>query len=103
MNSESDAQKAESQVGNVLETKQTGQNKSTNQILHEFAGYTTAHGLNRLVESVGVIRKLVWATFCLGAFVMFLLQTHRLFKQYLARPVATTVTVEHPTVRVGKL
>ena len=73
--------------------------KPINEILHEFATYTTAHGLNRLVESAGILRKLIWAAFCLGAMGMFLFQSYGLIEQYFARPLSTTLTVHHQTVR----
>ena len=72
--------------------------KPINRLLHEFAGYTTAHGLNRLVESPGVLRKLIWMAFCMGALAMFLFQSYGLFQQYLRRHVATTLTLEHQEV-----
>ena len=73
-------------------------NRRLTQIIHDFAGYTTAHGLNRLVESPSVLRKFIWTAFCLGALGTFLFQTYGLFQLYLRRPVATTLTVEHREV-----
>ncbi|CAH3105581.1 unnamed protein product [Porites lobata] len=68
---------------------------SIKQVLSNFCGYTTAHGLGRLAESRNVIRRIAWSLFCIGALVMFVLQIKNLFLIYLSRPVATVVNVHH--------
>ena len=39
------------------------QGRSAKELLHEFAQYTTAHGLNKIVESTGWARKLYMGRF----------------------------------------
>lgn len=71
---------------------------SIKQVLSNFCGYTTAHGLGRLAESRNGIRRIAWSLFCIGALVMFVLQIKNLFLIYLSRPVATVVNVHHESV-----
>ena len=68
---------------------------SIKQVVSTFCSYTTAHGLGRLAESRSVIRRVTWSLFCIGALVMFVLQTKNLFVIYLSRPVTTVVNVHH--------
>ncbi|XP_015764092.1 PREDICTED: degenerin deg-1-like [Acropora digitifera] len=68
---------------------------SIKDVLTNFCGYTTAHGLGRLAESQGAFRRATWSLFCFGALTMFVIQIYNLFLIYLGRPVATVVNVHH--------
>lgn len=67
--------------------------------LKEFCGYTTAHGLGRLVDSKSYVRRLFWVMACLGAFTMFTSQVISLAEQYLSKPVETYITMKYVRVR----
>ncbi|KAJ7355010.1 hypothetical protein OS493_028677 [Desmophyllum pertusum] len=69
--------------------------QSSKELIKEFCSYTTTHGLGRLVETKILFCRLTWAAFILGAFAMFIYQTHGLFIMYLSRPVSTVVKVKH--------
>ena len=71
---------------------------SIKDVLTNFCGYTTAHGLGRLAESQGAFRRATWSLFCFGALTMFVIQIYNLFLIYLSRPVATVVNVQHESV-----
>ena len=71
----------------------------TIQRLKEFCGYTTAHGLGRLVDSKSYVRRLLWVMACLGAFTMFTSQVISLAEQYLSKPVETYITMKYVRVR----
>lgn len=71
---------------------------SIKEVISNFCGYTTAHGLGRLADGGGVFRRITWSLFCIGALVMFVVQTYNLFVIYLSRPVSTVVTVQHDSV-----
>lgn len=71
---------------------------SIKEVISNFCGYTTAHGLGRLADGGGVFRRITWSLFCIGALVMFVVQTYNLFVIYLSRPVSTVVSVQHDSV-----
>ena len=73
---------------------------SIKKVISEFCGYTTAHGLGRLADGAGIFRRVAWSLFCIGALVMFVLQTYNLFVIYLRRPVSTVVNVQHESVSI---
>ena len=73
---------------------------SIKQVITEFCGYTTAHGLGRLADGGGIFRRVAWSLFCIGAMVMFVVQTYNLFAIYLRRPVSTVVNVQHESVSI---
>jgi len=72
--------------------------ESTKGLIKEFCNYTTTHGVGRLAEAKSLFSRFIWTLFILGAFSMFLYQTHGLFELYLSRPVSTVVRVRHKTV-----
>lgn len=74
--------------------------QSSKELIKEFCSYTTTHGLARLAETKILFCRLTWAVFILGAFVMFIYQTHGLFTMYLSRPVSTVVKVKHKSVSI---
>ena len=76
---------------------------SIKEVITQFCGYTTAHGLGRLAESQSVFRRVSWSLFCIGALTMFVIQMYNLFLIYLSRPVATVVNVHHESVSMTKL
>ncbi|XP_068734788.1 degenerin del-1-like [Montipora capricornis] len=45
--------------------------RSIKEVITQFCGYTTAHGLGRLAESQSVFRRVSWSLFCIGALTMF--------------------------------
>lgn len=71
---------------------------SVKEVISNFCGYTTAHGLGRLADGGGIFRRVSWTLFCVGAMAMFIVQTKNLFVIYLSRPVTTVVTVNHESV-----
>ena len=73
---------------------------STRELLSEFCGYTTAHGLGRLSQSNNNLTRFVWSLFCIGAFTVFIMEVYSLLGLYLSRPVTTVVKVEHESVSV---
>ena len=75
------------------------QGRSAKELLHEFAQYTTAHGLNKIVESTGWARKLIWVAFCLSCFTVCLTEIMQLYKQYVDKPVSTVISVKEELVR----
>ena len=68
------------------------------ELLADFCGYTTAHGLGRLSQSNNTFTRLVWTMFCLGTSTVFVLQVYNLFVIYWSKPVSTVVKVEHESV-----
>ncbi|XP_022797294.1 amiloride-sensitive sodium channel subunit alpha-like [Stylophora pistillata] len=68
---------------------------SIKEVISNFCGYTTAHGLGRLADGGGIFRRVSWTLFCVGAMAMFIVQTKNLFVIYFSRPVTTVVTVNH--------
>lgn len=85
---------AEADKKNAIVTKKP----SIKKVISDFCGYTTAHGLGRLADGGGIFRRVAWSLFCIGALVMFVLQTYNLFVIYLRRPVSTVVNVQHESV-----
>ncbi len=86
---------AEADNRNAIATK-----PSIKKVISDFCGYTTAHGLGRLADGGGIFRRVAWSLFCIGALVMFALQTYNLFVIYLRRPVSTVVNVQHESVSI---
>ena len=89
-------QTSENSISNEkdIETKKP----SVKEVISNFCGYTTAHGLGRLADGGGIFRRVSWTLFCVGAMAMFIVQTKNLFVIYLSRPVTTVVTVNHESV-----
>lgn len=69
------------------------ESKSFKKLVHNFMGYTSAHGIGRLAESKTIFWKIVWSLVCMGAFSMFIYQFIGLFQQFLSKPVSTSVSV----------
>ena len=94
--------KAEDMAGEVsYEVK--GDNdgsQSPKELIKEFCGYTTTHGLARLAEAKTLFSRLIWTVFILGASAMFIYQTCGLFSLYLRRPVSTIVKEKYATVGI---
>jgi len=84
----------------ITEKKERG---SMIEKLNDFCGYTTAHGLGRLVESKSHVRKAFWVMACLGAFTMFSCQVIWLAQDYMSKPVATYIAMKHVKVRFFSL
>ena len=76
---------------------------SVKEVVSNFCGYTTAHGLGRLADGGGAFRRISWSLFCIGALVMFVVQTYNLFAIYLRRPVSTVVNVQHDSVSIRQI
>lgn len=86
-------------MGTLTSGKETDNKKpSVKEVISTFCGYTTAHGLGRLADGGGIFRRVSWSLFCVGALVMFIVQTYNLFVIYLSRPVTTVVNVQHESV-----
>jgi len=86
-------------MNNLVSPKKKKRDTRTIEKLKEFCGYTTAHGLGRLVESKGYVRRVFWVMACLGAFSVFAIQVISLAKQYMRRPVETYITMKYVRVR----
>ena len=76
-------------------------NSSFKKLVLNFMGYTTAHGIGRLAASQTIFWKIFWSLVCIGASGMFIYQATGLFKQYLSKPVATSVSVTFEKVRLN--
>ena len=73
---------------------------AVSELLSEFCGYTTAHGLGRLSQSKNAFTRLVWSLFCVAAFTIFVIEVYSLLDLYLSKPVSTIVKVEHESVSI---
>lgn len=69
------------------------ESKSFKKLVQNFMEYTSAHGIGRLAASQSLFWRIFWSLICMGAFGMFIYQATGLFKQFLSKPVATSVTV----------
>ena len=83
---------------NFVTNEEKTSTSQTIEKLKDFCGYTTAHGLGRLVESKGYVRKVFWVMACLGAFSMFASQVISLAQQYVSRPVETYISMKYVRV-----
>jgi hypothetical protein len=79
------------------------ESKSFKKLVHNFMGYTSAHGIGRLAESKTIFWKIVWSLVCMGAFSMFIYQFIGLFQQFLSKPVSTSVSVTFEKVRFMRI
>ena len=64
----------------------------------DFCGYTSAHGLERIMSSKEWIRKAFWSLLFIGAVVVLGIQVHALFEKYQRRPLNTLITLKSDTV-----
>lgn len=64
----------------------------------DFCGYTSAHGLERIMSSKEWIRKAFWSLLFIGAVVVLGFQAYTLFKKYQRRPLNTLITLKSDTV-----
>jgi hypothetical protein len=67
--------------------------KSFKTLLHNFMGYTSAHGIGRLAESKTIFWRIFWSLVCMAAFGMFIYQGVGLLQQFFSKPVSTSVSV----------
>lgn len=75
-------QTSENSISNEKDIKT--KKPSVKEVISNFCGYTTAHGLGRLADGGGIFRRVSWTLFCVGAMVMFIVQTKNLC--YLPQP-----------------
>ena len=78
------------------------EDKTFKELVYNFMEHTTAHGIGRLAASRALLWKIFWSLVCIGAFVMFIYQATGLFKQYLSKPVVTSMSVTYKKVRLNK-
>ena len=71
--------------------------------LKEFCGYTTAHGVGRLIEAKCFFWRLFWVIACVSAMTFFVLQVNSLQNEYSRRPVKTRIDVQHEIVRYTQI
>lgn len=64
----------------------------------DFCGYTSAHGLERIMSSKEWIRKAFWSSLFIGAVVVLGFQVYTLFEKYQRRPLNTLITLKSDTV-----
>lgn len=64
----------------------------------DFCGYTSAHGLERVMSAKEWIRKAFWSLLFIGAVVVLGFQVYTLFKKYQRRPLNTLITLKSDTV-----
>ncbi|XP_028411245.1 degenerin deg-1-like isoform X2 [Dendronephthya gigantea] len=69
------------------------ESKSFKKLVHNFMGYTSAHGIGRLADAKNLFWKIFWSLVCMGALSMFLYQFIGLFKQFVSKPVTTSVSI----------
>lgn len=96
----STAMKKEGTLPNANSKRSSMEKKppAVRDLLSEFCGYTTAHGLGRLSQSKNAFTRLVWSLFCIAAFTVFVIEVYSLLDLYLSKPVSTIVKVEHENV-----
>ena len=70
-------------------------------LIKDFCGYTTAHGLGRIMAATHWVRTLLWTLLFLAAVAIMTVQVQALFKKYERRPLTTFVTVETSTVLIN--
>ena len=66
----------------------------------DFCGYTSAHGLERIMSSKEWIKKAFWSLLFIGACVVLGFQVYTLFEKYQRRPLNTLITLKSDTVSV---
>lgn len=74
------------------------ESKTLWSLIKDFCGYTTAHGLGRIMAATHWVRTLLWTLLFLAALAIMAVQVQALFKKYQRRPLTTFVTVETSTV-----
>lgn len=78
------------------------ENETSMSLTKDFCGYTSAHGLERIMSSKQWIRKAFWSLLFIAAVVVLGLQVYTLFKKYQRRPLVTLVTLKSDTVSLEK-
>lgn len=78
------------------------ENETSMSLTKDFCGYTSAHGLERIMSSKQWIRKAFWSLLFIAAVVVLGLQVYTLFKKYQRRPLVTLVTLKSDTVSLKK-
>jgi len=85
------------------EQEQKGDQESTSEtytaLIKDFCGYTSAHGLERIMSAKQWIRKAFWSLLFIAAITVLGIQVHTLYNKYQRRPLVTLVTLESNTVR----
>lgn len=74
------------------------ESKTLWSLIKDFCGYTTAHGLGRIMAATHWVRTLLWTMLFLAALAIMAVQVQALFKKYQRRPLTTFVTVQTSTV-----
>lgn len=78
------------------------ENETSMSLTKDFCGYTSAHGLERIMSSKQWIRKTFWSLLFIAAVVVLGLQVYTLFRKYQRRPLVTLVTLKSDTVSLKK-
>ena len=68
-------------------------------VIKDFCGYTSAHGLERIMSAKQWTRKAFWSLLFIAAITFLGIQVHTLYNKYQSRPLVTLVTLESNTVR----
>ena len=63
-----------------------------------FCGYTSAHGLERIMSSKEWMRKAFWSLLFIAAVAVLGIQVYTLFEKYQRRPLNTLITLKSDTV-----
>lgn len=89
------------QKNSIPSLEKKKESKSFKKLLLNFMGYTSAHGIGRLADSKNLFWKIFWSLVCMGALTMFTYQLIGLLKQFLSKPVTTSVSITFEKVCVS--
>lgn len=77
--------------------KQMSSNETFQSLAKDFCGYTSAHGLERVMSAKQWIRKAFWSLLFVAAITVLALQVRTLYMKYQQRPLVTLVTLQSDT------
>ena len=73
-------------------------NETVTSLTKDFCGYTSAHGLERILSSKEWIRKAFWSLLFIGAVAVLGIQVYMLLNKYQRRPLNTLISLKSDTV-----
>jgi len=72
-------------------------NETVTSLTKDFCGYTSAHGLERILSSKEWIRKAFWSLLFIGAVAVLGIQVYTLLNKYQRRPLNTLISMKSDT------
>lgn len=84
------------------ETKMENQQfpkESFMSLAKDFSGYTSAHGLERVMSAKQWFRKAFWSLLFVAAITVLGFQVHTQYHKFQQRPLVTLFTLQSDTVR----